>query len=339
MRQEKLDSKHFIYDVTTRMEYNIGESVSIQNSNKDDYNILILSNVQFVVDTKVAIRQSNKVIVINQIQELKQRSSKPVITIAKFIAIDIAQEFKEKGYNYVDAAGNCYINYDNILIYIVGQKVKSNIKTNQSRAFQEAGIKLIFNLLQYPDNIQLSYRKLAELTNISIGSVSNVITELEELKFLVKTKEKRRLKNTALLLERWVIAYSEVLRPRILKKKMRFSDPENYNNFAKLLSLNSKTHLWGGEPAAAILTQRLKPSQFLIYTKENWQTIASELKLIPDDNGDIEILSYFENYNSFSKVKPITPALLIYADLLNSGYDRNIEIAKHILDNELQHIK
>ena len=37
--------------------------------------------------------------------------------------------------------------------------------------------------------------------------------------------------------------------------------------------------------------------------------------------------------------KHIVPPLLIYADLMGSGYGRNIETAKIILENELPHLK
>ena len=35
----------------------------------------------------------------------------------------------------------------------------------------------------------------------------------------------------------------------------------------------------------------------------------------------------------------IAPALLVYADLINSGFERNIETAKKIETDELQYIK
>jgi hypothetical protein len=35
----------------------------------------------------------------------------------------------------------------------------------------------------------------------------------------------------------------------------------------------------------------------------------------------------------------IAPALIVYADLVASGSDRNLEIAEKILENELRHIK
>ncbi len=97
------------------------------------------------------------------------------------------------------------------------------------------------------------------------------------------------------------------------------------------------TSLWGGEPAAAILTNQLAPEKFSIYTNESWLNIGQDLGLVPDSNGSVEILQLFWKDNKIAK--QVTPALLVYADLIGSGYGRNIEMAKIILENELQHIK
>jgi hypothetical protein len=96
---------------------------------------------------------------------------------------------------------------------------------------------------------------------------------------------------------------------------------------------------WGGEPGAAIITNQIKPGFFTIYTNGNWQNIAKELKLIPDEQGEIEILGTFWDTSVCDTQNKTVPALLIYADLISSGYERNIQIANEILENELQYIK
>ena len=121
---------------------------------------------------------------------------------------------------------------------------------------------------------------------------------------------------------------------------MRFAEIDNYYNWDTLPVQDVEDiNLWGGEPAAAVLTGQLQPEKFTIYTNGNWQNIAADLKLIPDENGQIEILQMFWNEEDKYRENYITPALLIYADLMGSGDDRNIETAKLILENELQHIK
>jgi hypothetical protein len=59
--------------------------------------------------------------------------------------------------------------------------------------------------------------------------------------------------------------------------------------------------------------------------------------LVPDNNGTVEILQLFWKNNN--NEKQVAPALLVYADLIGSGYGRNIETAKLILETELHHIK
>ena len=330
----------FIYDAAVRLENCIKMPVTIESTRIDYDAVLSIKEKQFTVTAKTEIRTANKGIILAQLKELETKSSRPIIIIAKFIASDIAQELKEKAINYLDVAGNAFIKKDDFFIYVAGQKPQKNKKTNQTRAFQETGIKLIFSLLTNPYNLQLSYRVLAERTDIAIGSVSNVMKELEDLNFILKTDTKRILKNKPELLNRWIVAYQDVLRPRLLKRKMRFIDKSKYNNWKAMLeSPTDGAILWSGEPAAAFLTNYLKPALFTIYTTKSWQECSKLFEMIPDENGDIEILTIFWNLEPDRTDKPIVPPVLIYTDLINSGSDRNLETAKIILDNELQNIK
>ena len=330
----------FIYDAAFRLEELINIPVKVESRRKGYDALLTLNEKQFVVEARPEVRASNKGIVLSQVNELRDRSNRPIIVIAKFIATDIAREFKEQEINYIDISGNTFIKNEKLFVYISGQKSQKPAKTNQSRAFQETGIKLIFNLLKTPENLQFSYRELSELTDISIGSVSNVMKELEDLNFILKTRKKRILKNTRDLLDRWIIAYNDVLKPRILKKRMRFANKKDYNNWRTLpIQELEDINLWGGEPAAAILTGQLQPEIFTIYTNSSWQNVAMKLKLVPDEKGDVEILHMFWKEEEKPRGKYSTPTLLVYADLISSGYERNIEIAKQLINNELQYIK
>ena len=330
----------YIYDAIVQLQEITDVTADIE-SNRNEYDaVATINNTQFVVIAKSEIRASNKGIVFSEIENLKKKTKKPIIAIAKFIASEIAQELKAKGINYIDRAGNTFIKQGKLLIYITGQKPDKSINFNQSRAFQESGIKLLFQLLTQPDDLQLSYRSLASRTGSALGSVSIIMKELEDLKFVVKTKNKRHLKNKEELLERWIMAFNDVLKPRLFKKRFRFPNNESYNLWQQLpLKEINGINVWGGEPAAAILTGQLQPKKFTIYTNGSWQSIAKKFKLIPDEDGDVEILNLFWGEDNKSSKHNITPNLLVYADLISSGYERNIQTAKRILENELQHIK
>jgi hypothetical protein len=324
-----------IYDASIVLEQITGLKVTVESRRKEYDGIVDINGYDFTIEARNELRKENKGFLLTRLEQLSTLTKRPTLVIGKYIALDVAKELKENGINYLDVAGNCYIKNKELVIYIAGQKVQRKEKTNQTKAFQEAGIKIIFNLLSNPENLQLSYRELAELADVSIGSVSNVMKELEEQNFILKTKLKRVLKNKTQLLERWVVAYQDVLRPRLVKKQMRFANIESVKNWQQLqLDQEDGITLWGGEPAAAILTNQLTPGKFSIYTNDSWQNIGQDLGLVPEINGNVEILQLF--WNDKNNSKQVAPALLVYADLMGSGFGRNIEMAKVILENELK---
>lgn len=327
----------FIYEATSKLEQLINIPIEIDSSRQNYDALLRINNQQFIVEAKSAVRTSNQGLVMSQLEEMKQNSNRPIILIAEYISKKATEELKERGFNYIDIAGNAFIKYNDLVVFIEGQKKAKKEKTNQSRAFQEAGLKILFHLLYKPEHLQDSYRKIAEKADVSIGSVSNVMAELEELNFLLKTNDKRVLKNTNELLERWIVEFNAVLRPRIVRKRMRFMDSDGTRNWKQLdTQSNDGVILWGGEPGGALLTNNLRPEQFVIFTDLELSGLAKKFRLVPGENGEIEVLQKFWK-NDLGNNK-IAPALLIYADLINSGFGRNIETAKQILENELRYI-
>ena len=327
----------FIYEATSKLEQLINMPIEIDSSRQKYDALLRIKNQQFIVEAKSVVRTSNQGLVMSQLEEMKQSSNRPIILIAEYISKKATEELKERGFNYIDVAGNTYIKYNDLVIFIEGQKKMKKEKTNQSRAFQEAGLKILFHLLNKPEHLQDSYRKIAEKADVSIGSVSNVMAELEELNFLLKTNDKRVLKNTNELLERWIVEFNAVLRPRIVRKRMRFIDSDWQRNWQQLdTQSNDGVILWGGEPGGALITNNLRPEQFVIFTDLELSGLAKKFRLVPGENGEIEVLQKFWK-NDLGNDK-IAPALLIYADLINSGFGRNIETAKQILENELRYI-
>jgi len=60
-----------------------------------------------------------------------------------------------------------------------------------------------------------------------------------------------------------------------------------------------------------------------------------ECKLRKDPAGEIEILNQFWNYDENLGYKDLVHPILIYADLIATGNQRNIETAKMIYDEHI----
>src|SRR5450631_35076 len=78
--------------------------------------------------------------------------------------------------------------------------------------------------------------------------------------------------------------------------------------------------VWGGEPAAEEMTKYLHPEIYTLYTTMPKIDIMRKAKLVPDQNGNVEV------YKKFWK-DDITdnnaPPLLVYADLVITDDPRN----------------
>lgn len=133
------------------------------------------------------------------------------------------------------------------------------------------------------------------------------------------------------LLRRWVVAYAERLRPKLLLG--RYS--RGKSDWWKEARPERDGACWGGEVAAAKMPRYLKPQVKTIYAPTKLAALQVRFGLKPDDRVDTEILKKFWVFNDKSPYPDTTPALLVYADLVASGDYRNIETAKIIYDRYL----
>jgi hypothetical protein len=135
---------------------------------------------------------------------------------------------------------------------------------------------------------------------------------------------KRRLLQPERLLQQWVEAYARTLRPRLLLGRFHTDQLDWY----KTLDPGKYGYLLGGEPAAARLTQHLRPGTVTLYGQKVEPRFILDQRLRPDPKGKVEILRRFWKFDNDDQL--LTPLPLIYADLLAIGDARCLETAKVI---------
>lgn len=325
-----------------KLKENTGFDIHVSDTKLRKNGLITIEGERFLVDVKSEISRGNKGVTLSQLQEASREENLPVLLFTHYIPSDIAKEYIDVGINYADTAGNCYIRSGSLSAIIQGKRIRRNPRVYQARAFQEAGVKVIFQLLVNPENSNKPYRELAEMADVSLGSVSQIFKELEELNFILRTKRQKLLKNHPELLKRWIVAYHDVVRPKLLLKRMDYIYPEDFTQWQKNMfyPTDENITLWGNENAGALLTQQLNPALHTIYTNASWQDVSKNLKLRPAENGRIEILRlpYIINLKDEYIAQTVHP-LLVYADLMGSSDSRNIETAKLVYEQYLQHIK
>ncbi len=288
-------------------------------------------NTDLYAEIKLNVTNQTLGTVVNQIKEYN--ANKRVLLITRYITPQLADKLKEMDIQFLDIVGNAYINLPNLLLFIKGNKANTDFtKEKPIRVFQPAGLQLIYAILCNPGLENKPYRVMAEKANIANGAVALAIKDLKKLGYLVEMGTKgRRINKKKELLQRWVNFYAELLRPKLLIGRYR-TDNTDWWKKEDITKLNAE---YGGETAAALFTKYLKPQNHTIYTNENNGKLILKLKLKNDQNGNVELLRKFWNFDDARKKKNLVNPVLIYADLLATGENRNIETAKIVYDKEI----
>ncbi|MDJ0364865.1 type IV toxin-antitoxin system AbiEi family antitoxin [Hymenobacter sp. H14-R3] len=209
----------------------------------------------------------------------------------------------------------------------------------QHRAFQPAGVQLLYHLLSEPALLQASYRAMAEQAQVALGSVSILLRGLQQLELLRDESGKRRWTDPAQVLRRWVDAYGEVVRPKLAAQRYRWLDPAVARQGWQNLELGPDM-AWGGEPAAHLLLDGyLLPEYFTLYTTAARGEVIRQLRLVPDAAGKVEVLRPMDTTLGPGRPQPqAVHPLLAYADLLLTADPRNREVAHLLHEHYLSHL-
>jgi hypothetical protein len=255
-----------------------------------------------------------------------------MLYVTRFVNTETADVLRRHGINFIDTVGNAYINVPPIYIWITG---KQNPKTGEFRPkglFNPAGLRLIFALLCFPGLGKKTYRTIAQTTGIALGAVGLYMNAMREEGYIFDNKAKGLLlMKKKDLFHRWIIEYPERLKPKLVLG--RYDAPDNWLNEAKLDPIIAQ---WGGEVAAAKLTNYLKPQMANIYiNREKLNDFLLENRLRKDPGGKIELVERFwkepEDIIPMETVNPI----LVYADIMATGDRRNTETAKIIYEKNI----
>ncbi|MCK4947193.1 MAG: hypothetical protein KAS46_02340 [Candidatus Aureabacteria bacterium] len=303
-----------------------------------DQNVRVDRTLQINLDGKeirfcVEIKTNINTATIGQLLNLKNQLPYPLMLVTNYTREHIANQLRQNGIEFIDTAGNAYINRPPVYIFVIGNKPpEAFIQVPVKQAFRPTGLRVVFAFLCDPNLVNKTYREIADTAGVALGNIGWIMRDLRNFGFLLEMgKHKFKLVQKEQLLNRWVVGYQEKLRPKLLIGRF-----EGVLGWWKQKNLNYKHAQWGGEVAAARLTKYLKPQNIIIYVKQNYLkdlVIANRLK--KDIHGETEIFKCFWKQIGQNEFQDIVHPILVYADLMATGDRRNIETARMIYE---QHI-
>ena len=321
----------------TGLDFTLGEQSSTDN--EPDFVIRTPTHT-VMVEVKRNIRPAHLGAIIQHIKKLQ-----PIgLLVADYVNPNIAKMLKDNGVQYIDACGNSYLNLPPMYVNITGQKPVLETKKETNKAFDISGLKLIYGFLCNRSLVGASYREIAEQTGIALGTVGTLLKGLADAGYLIEQGKagKRQLINRRKLLDRWVEAYPEKLKPKLRVGEFISDDAIWWKTF----DITKFGAYWGGEVGAEKYTSYLKPQIATVYLPEasgNKLLSAAKLKKAIEWTGDrpgiVRIYRPFwtdKLQGAFAPpMKDTVHPILIYADLIASADSRNLETARMLYDSTI----
>ncbi len=284
--------------------------------------------------------QANLGAVINRILALPMKG----VLVADYVNPKMAEKLRERQVQFIDTAGNAYIDLPPVYILVIGKRKPNQVvehKGGTNRAFDRAGLKVVFAFLCHPELIAAPYRQIADTAGVALGTVGWVINGLKTAGFIFEygKKEGREIIEYKRLLDRWVETYPEKLRPKVHLGDFYADDPHWWKEF----DIKEFQGYWGGEIAAARYTKYLQPVVATLYLpKETKSEFLARARLKAAPKAQFGQTGIVELYHAFWQTdgRPfvgigepdLVPPVLAYADLIATANPRNLEVAGMIYD-------
>ena len=293
-------------------------------------------HIDYVVEARRAVAPATLGAVVAQMRHDAEAAKRPLLLVTDYVTPPMAEKLRTLEQQFVDGAGNAYLNGPGFLLYVTGRKVEElQGLPRPGRAFTTAGLKVLFALICDADLAAAPYRTMAAAAGVALGAIPPVLRDLEHQRYLLVGK-KRRLFTTKRLLDDWALAYARTLRAKVLVAMYVAPKFETWPDW----EIDPNEARWGGEPAANLLVDYLRPGVLTIYTRKLPPRLAVEQRLVLAGHLAQERLlevrrPFWGDALKMDGDRKTVPPALVYADLLATGDARCIETAQMVYDQFL----
>lgn len=241
------------------------------------------------------------------------------------------EQFRQAGANYLDSAGNAFINVGSLYVDIRGRRHpapdtpphESHGSRGGVNLFSAKRAQVIFAILAWDGVLTSPLRDIARTAGVALGQVSQTIDLLEQYDYLLPRRRFAPGGRRALT-DLWSAAYPSGLGARI--RSFPFS-----GDFSDLEPKTLAIHVTG----ESAVPQYISPTTFSFYADEP----PAELALERGWRSEHQSPNIFYRPKFWSRPDDdepglrTVPPLLIYADLLASGDSRQREAAFQLMDD------
>lgn len=241
----------------------------------------------------------------------------------------VAETARELGLAYLDLAGNAYLHHDRIYIDIRGRDAPA--PPNREVSLFSPKASRVMRVLLHDPAITIAQSRIGEMTGVSSGYVSRIVSELAAAGYVERTEAGVRIVDPGALLDEWTADY---VRRRITWTSWQcVSDDVQAGRLTGAVREIGARCALSGLAAAGMLVPHSWGGAVQVYAEEDALSVFEEMGAERvSGTGNLLVNSppwdegVFINTRTVEKVRIVDP-LQIYLDLWRLG-DRGQETAE-----------
>ncbi|MFO7929284.1 MAG: type IV toxin-antitoxin system AbiEi family antitoxin [Candidatus Humimicrobiaceae bacterium] len=280
---------------------------------------------------------------VNQLREfISNRENIYGVFASTFISEDSQKICKDNSIGFLDLAGNCFFNFDNIYISVEGRKNPYPTTRPLKTIFNSKSSRVLRVLLQNPGKLWF-VKDLATEAKISIGQASLVKNRLLEYEYISPVKMGRKVKFKLVkwnkLLNEWANNYS--YKKNNINSYYSIQDIDKIeNNIAKYFDSRKNNYAFTLTSGGSLVAPFLRYNTVFLYLQGNSGKLAKDLDFKKVDSGpNVSILEPYDGgiFYGLQKIdgKVVVSDIQLYLDLINYK-GRGEEAAEFLLEQRIR---
>jgi hypothetical protein len=297
--------------------------------------------VRYIVEVKAA--PLTRAVAADLLSRLGRRSANNILVLSEYVPPAIAEELADHGVQFLDAVGNQHVAIGDQYFVRASGKRPARTASPEHKSTQPTGYLVYFALLADPKLRSAPVRTVAAAAGVSKSAVANAIARLEAQKVLVRGRAKRTWVDTRALLERWLVGYSEVVRPRFLVGGYRAqeSDPIAFEKWIEAQMPVDTAWAFGGGAAAYRLTGHYRGESTVVHVADPPADLPRRLRVVRVDSNqkpNLVLLRAPAPLLLQGVSARTAHPLVVYTELLYTGDERAREAAAEIREAQLREV-